>query len=97
MKMPFIPKAAKNQQGFTETVKRRGGFFFFSFSRRDGEFKGMEEQVKKKKKKEQVRQPPNILPPSNSSGQRSFSPFPHPSQPVSVWGGWQDQEKKGIV
>lgn len=28
MKMPFIPKAAKNQQGFTETVKRRGGFFF---------------------------------------------------------------------
>lgn len=87
MKMPFIPKAAKNQQGFTETVKRRGGFFF-SFSRRDGEFKGMEEQV---------RQPPNILPPSNSSGKRSFSPFPHPSQPVSVWGGWRDQEKKGIV
>ena len=31
MKMPFIPKAAKNQQGFTETVKRRGGFFFFPF------------------------------------------------------------------
>ena len=27
MKMPFIPKVAKNQQGFTETVKRRGGYF----------------------------------------------------------------------
>lgn len=30
MKMPFTPKAAKNQQGFTETVKRRP-FFFFPF------------------------------------------------------------------
>ena len=79
MKMPFTPKAAKNQQGFTETVKRRPFFFFFPFSRRDDEFEGMEEWV---------RQPPNIRPPSNSSGQKSFSPFPHPSQPVSVWGGW---------
>lgn len=56
----------------------------------------MEEQVKKKKKRT-GQAAPKYLPPSNSSGQRSFSPFPHPSQPVSVWGGWQDQEKKGIV
>lgn len=86
MKMPFIPKAAKNQQGFTETVKRRGGFFLFSpFSRRDGEFEGMEEWV---------RQPPNILPPSNSSGQRSFPSFPIPHNQSLFGEGGETRKRK---
>lgn len=45
MKMPFIPKVAKNQHGFTEgTIVKRTGFFFF-FLRRIDEFKGVKNKT----------------------------------------------------
>lgn len=46
MKMPFIPKVAKNQHGFTEgRVVKRTGFFFFFFLRRIDEFTGAKNKI----------------------------------------------------